>query len=275
MPFASMNGINLYYESTGVGDPALIFIHGYTCDHTDWDLQVKLFASRYRVITVDLRGHGESTGNMTSGTIDDFTGDVSTLMKSLNLSKVALIGHSMGCRVALATYLQNPKSVVGVVLVEGSQMGKGDPSQATMAARKRIEELGFQQYAGRRFAGMFFGEHNPALKDRIIARAMRLDPNYGTRVGSAFPGWDAANIERALSNLKVPLLVIQSTGQDDKLQYYSLRSSDNTPWLSLVRKIVPTARVEVIPGHGHFIMLEAPDETNELIDSFVKELKGQ
>ena len=275
MPFASVNGINLYYESTGVGDPALIFIHGYTCDHTDWDLQVKLFASRHRVITVDLRGHGKSSGNMTNGTIDDFTGDVSALMKSLDLSRVALIGHSMGCRVALATCLQNPKSVAGVVLVEGSQMGKGDPNQATMAAKKRIEELGFQEYARRRFAGMFFGEYDPALKDRIVARAMRLDQNYGTRVGSGFAGWDAANLERALSNLKVPLLVIQSTGLDDKLQYYSLRSSDDTPWLSLVKKLVPTARVEVIPGHGHFVMLEAPDHTNELIDSFVKKLKNQ
>jgi pimeloyl-ACP methyl ester carboxylesterase len=196
-------------------------------------------------------------------------------MKSLDLLRVALIGHSMGCRVALATWLQNPKSVAGVVFVDGSQMGKGDPNQATMAVKKAIEELGFQEYARRSFAGMFFGEYDPALKDRIVARAMRLDPNYGTRVRSGFSGWDAANIERALSNLKVPLLVIQSTGLDNKLQRYSLRSSDDTPWMSLVKKLVPTARVEVIPGHGHFVMLEAPDQTNELIDSFVKKLKRQ
>jgi len=275
MPFASVNGINLYYESTGVGDPALILIHGYTGDHTDWDLQVRMFASRHRVITVDLRGHGESSGNMTNGTIDDFTGDVSTLMKSLNLSKVALIGHSMGCRVALATYLQNPKSVAGVVLIDMSQMGKGDPNQAIVAAKRAIEEPGFQEYARRMLNGMFFGDYDRALKDRIVARAMRLDPNYGTRVGSSFPGWDAANLERALSNLKVPLLVIQSTGLDDRLQRYSLRSSEDSSWLSLVKKLVPTARTEVIPGHGHFVMLEAPDQINKLIDSFVKKLKNR
>jgi pimeloyl-ACP methyl ester carboxylesterase len=212
---------------------------------------------------------------MTNGTIDDFTADVSALMNSLELSRVVLIGHSMGCRVALATCLQNPKSVAGVVLVDGSQMGKGDPNKASMVAKKAIEELGFQEYARRRFAGMFIGKYDPALKNRIIARAMRLDPNYGTRVGSAFPGWDAANLERALSQLKVPLLVIQSTELDDKLQRYSLRSSDDTPYLNLVKRLVPTAKVEVIPGRGHFVMLEAPDRTNELIDSFVKKLKNQ
>ena len=119
---------------------------------------------------------------------------------------------------------------------------------------------------------MFFGEYDPALKDRIVARAMKLDPNYGTWVRSSFAGWDAANIEKALSNLKVPLLVIQSTGLDAGLQRYSLKSGDETPWMDLVKRFVPTARIEVIPGHGHFIMLEAPDQTNEFIDSFIKRL---
>src|SRR5512136_139975 len=153
MPFASVNGINLYYESTGVGDPALLFIHGWTADHTDWDLQVKPLASHHRVITVDLRGHGKSSGNTTNGTIEEFAGDVSTLMKSLDLSRVVLIGHSMGCRVALATCQQNPKSVAGVVLVDGSKMGKGDPNQASMEVKKAMEEPGFQEYMRRSLGG--------------------------------------------------------------------------------------------------------------------------
>ena len=272
MPFIHLNEIDLFYESTGTGSPPLLFIHGYTCDHTDWDFQVRRFAPAHRVVTVDLRGHGQSSGYQTNGTIDDFASDIGGLMKTFALSRVVLIGHSMGCRVALATCLRNPKSVAGMVFVDGSQMGKGDPNKATAAVKKVIEQLGFQEYARRSFAEMFFGEYDPALKDRIVARAMKLEPNYGTRVRSGFSGWDATNIEKALSNLKVPLLVIQSTGLDAGLQRYSLKSGDETPWMDLVKRFVPTARIEVIPGHGHFIMLEAPEQTNEFIDSFVKRL---
>jgi hypothetical protein len=83
--------------------------------------------------------------------------------------------------------------VAGVVFVDGSKMGKGDPAAAVIAVRNAIEKIGFQDNARRSFAGMFFGDDEVALKNRIIARAVRLDPQFGIRARSSFPGWDAAS----------------------------------------------------------------------------------
>jgi len=264
--------VDLYYESIGTGNPPLVFIHGYTCDHTDWDFQIKRLGDTYQVVTCDLRGHGQSTGTNTNGTIEDFATDVESLMSTLNLRGAVLIGHSMGCRVALETYLQNPSPVTGIILVDGSRMSEGNPNGTVAAVTKSIEQIGFQEYTRHDFAGMFLGEYDTALRDRIVARAIKLDLQYGIRVRSSFPGWDAAKMESALSNLRVPLLVIQSTGLNENLERYSLKRGDNTSWLDLVKRLVPTARIKIIPSHGHFIMLEAPDRTCELIISFIEKL---
>jgi pimeloyl-ACP methyl ester carboxylesterase len=273
MSILHLKEVDLYYESIGCGNPPLVFIHGYTCDHTDWEFQVKRLRDTYQVVTCDLRGYGQSTGVNTNGTIEDFASDVNSLIRTLNLRGAILIGHSMGCRVVLETYLQNPGSVSGIILIDGSRMGQGNPQEVVAAFKKSIEQIGFQKFTRHEFNGMFLGEFDTIMKDRLTARAINLDPQYCIRVRSGFPGWDAAKMESALSNLKVPLLIIQGTGINENLKRYSLKKGDNTSWLNLVKRLVPTAGIEIIPDRGHFIMLEAPDRTCELIISFAEKLK--
>lgn len=117
MSVLHLKDLDLYYESIGNGNPPLVSIHGYTCDHTDWDYQAKRLKDTYQVVNCDLRGHGQSTGINTKGTIEEFAGDVGQLMRTLNLPGAVLIGHSMGCRVALETCRQNLGSVAGVILI--------------------------------------------------------------------------------------------------------------------------------------------------------------
>ena len=80
-------------------------------------------------------------------------------------------------------------------------------------------------------------------------------------------------METALSSVKIPLLVIQSTGLNKNLERYSLNKGDNTSWTDLVKRLVPEAKIEIIPGHGHFIMLESPIETTQLIISFIEKIR--
>ncbi len=275
MSILHLNEVDLYYESIGNGSPPLVFIHGYTCDHTDWDLQLKHLRDTYQIVTCDLRGHGQSKGINMSGTIEEFASDVENLMEALNLRGAVLIGHSMGCRVALETYLRNPSSITGIILLECSRQGEGNPKAVVAALTKSIEQIGFPEYIRHNFAGMFFGEYDTTLMERVLARAMKMDPQYAIRVRSNFFSWDAAKMELALSNLRVPLLVIQSTGRNKNLERYSLKVGDSTSWLDLVKRLVPTARIKIIPGHGHFINMEAPDRTCELIISFIEKLKKQ
>ena len=273
MPVMRLKEADIYYESTGDGNPPLVFIHGFTCDHTDWDFQVKHLSRTNRVITCDLRGHGQPTGARLSVTIEDMARDTASLLKLLGVRDAILIGHSMGCRVVLETGLQNPKLVAGVVFVDGSQQVRGNPADAAETFRKALESTGFPAYARSNFGGMFFGDYDVSLKDRIIARALRLNPEFGISLRSNFAGWDATRAEKALSELKVPLLAIQSTGVDAKGERYSLKKGETTPWLDMVKRLVPSSRIEILPGHGHFVMLEATDPVNELIALFAAQFR--
>ena len=82
--------------------------------------------------------------------------------------------------------------------------------------------------------------------------------------------WDAANMERALASVQVPLLVIQSTYLNAERRRVALKPGETTPWLDLVRRKAPQAQIEIVPGVGHFPQLEAPEQVNKLLSGLIK-----
>jgi pimeloyl-ACP methyl ester carboxylesterase len=80
--------------------------------------------------------------------------------------------------------------------------------------------------------------------------------------------WDASLMDEALARVRAPLMAIQSTTRDAQLRRTPLTARDTSPWLELLRKAVPGARIEIVPGVGHFTQLEAPDEVNRLLSEF-------
>jgi pimeloyl-ACP methyl ester carboxylesterase len=94
-PYAtSADGVPVRYDGYGAGGPAIVFVHGWSCDRGYWDGQVAHFAERHRVVTVDLAGHGESGLGRTAWTIPSFGEDVVAVVDRLELSDMVLAGHS-------------------------------------------------------------------------------------------------------------------------------------------------------------------------------------
>lgn len=121
----------IHHVVTGQGWPPVIFVHGFACSHSDWDAQVAYLSPRHTTVAVDLRGHGASPGAADKCSIGQFGADVAQVMRSLALPPAVLVGHSMGCRVAIEAALQAPAHTAGVILVDGSQFA------STMAATLR------------------------------------------------------------------------------------------------------------------------------------------
>jgi pimeloyl-ACP methyl ester carboxylesterase len=94
-----------------------------------------------------------------------------------------------------------------------------------------------------------------------------LPPEIGANLFPAMVRWDAAHVEAALAAVRVPLLVIQTTTLNAERKRIPLKAGDTTPWLELVRSRVPQARVEVLPGLGHFAQIDAAQQVNALIGS--------
>jgi pimeloyl-ACP methyl ester carboxylesterase len=269
MTFLERQGTTLAYARHGDGDPPLLFVHGLAGAQDDWQPQVDFFRTRQCVVTCDLRGHGASDGDPADCSIETYGADVSALLRALQLAPAVLVAHSAGCRVVLQAYLECPARVAGLVLVEGSRVGTGDPVTAEQTMRQRMRIVGYATTMRQLFAGMFFEGADPALEDRIVGRALALPEATGMALLPRLLRWDAQYMDTALAQVAVPVLVIQSTYINPERVRVPQQPGTSTPWTDLVRQLVPAAEIEIVGGAGHFVMLEAPEAVNRLLAAFV------
>ena len=126
------DGVTLSYEEAGGGEPSVLLVHGWCCDHTYFAPQVEHFAGRgHRVVAVDLRGHGKSDKPQQGYTMQVFADDLAWLCERLGLAKLVVIGHSMGGIVAFDLAARYPALPSAVVL----------PSAARAAIPEFLEAL--------------------------------------------------------------------------------------------------------------------------------------
>ncbi len=259
----------MHYVHEGRGAPALVFVHGYCCELGDWQPQLDYFVSRNEVVACDLRGHGKTPGRPEECSIENFGGDVAALVTNLELRRAVLVGHSMGCRVVLEAARLMPERVAGLVLVDGSRFATGDPAAAERAAKAAIDKEGYAAFSAALFGEMFVP--GSARAAEILARVAAKPPEVPAALWPRSARWDAGQLESALAAVRAPLLAIQSTVRDPvTLKRASLKPGESSAWLDLLRSRVQGARLEVIPGIGHFTQLDAPERVNQAIERFLE-----
>ena len=248
--------------------PPLVFVHGFACSRTDWRAQVDSLAPRTTVVEWDLPGHGSTPGTTADCTIEAYGAGLARALRELESEPAVLVGHSMGCRVALEANRCQPDAVAGLVLVDGSRIAQGDPLAARRAMAGELAGDGYRRFVREFFGSMFFPSSDPALATAICDRAMRLPAEVGRALMTDLAGWDAGEVEAALDAVDVPVLVIQSTTMDSALRRVPLDPGRNSPWLDLIRAHVSDATVAVLPGPGHFPQIEMAGKVTGLIAGF-------
>ena len=235
----------------------LVFVHGFACTHADWRLQLAHFGADHETHAPDLRGHGRTHARPEDCSIETFGADIAALLEGKELKGAVLIGHSMGCRVVLQAALNAPERVAAIALVDGS----------FQAANAPVVIENYPEFARKMFEQMFLAPSE--IGAAIVERAVRLPESIGAALLPRMWRWDAENMERALAAVKVPLLVIQSTSLNAERKRVALKAGETTPWLDIVRRNAPHARIEIIPGVGHFPQLETPEQVNKLLSGLV------
>jgi pimeloyl-ACP methyl ester carboxylesterase len=225
----------------------LLFIHGAGGSHKLWEYQLNFFD---HAIAVDLAGHDVGAGR---NTIDEYVEEVKRFCDENSLRNIVMIGHSMGGGIAQKFALDYQEYLKAIVLVcTGAKLRVAPNIFAAIKenhaqAIELITELAFSKKAP--------GE----IRKRTAEEIMRISPEV---IYSDFEACDKFNVMSRLKEIKLPTLII--CGLEDQL----------TPvkYSEYLKNNIPNSRLEIIADAGHMVMLEKPEELNERLEKFIKEL---
>ena len=246
---AQVDGANVHWTSTGSG-PAIIFVHGWTCDESSWQHQVPAFSKRYRVITLDLPGHGKSDLPKNGAfSMELFARAVEAVRSEAKVDRAVFVGHSMGTPVIRTYALMYPAHVAGLVLVDGLVQVAGGQSGFTPPPMVGKEGLAAREKMVR---GMFGPATTPQLQEHILK--MMLGTKEATASGAMLATWDQSWVKN--DPITAPVLGV-----------YAARPVASR---EAITRIFPKVEYHEIPGSAHFLMMEKPDEFNSLLGTFLK-----
>jgi len=265
-----INGTTIAFEARGAGDVSLLFIHGMSCNHEDWKDQLDYFEKDHQVIGVDLIGHGQSSKHISEAvTIERMASDVIGIVNNLGIDSIVLVGHSLGCRVALEVFNQAPHKISKLVLVDGSKIGEGDPEQAYKDMIDILENEDYVTNMKAMFKDMVSTLTKPHIADRIIKNAASMPKELGKGLAPNMMKWDAGKFDTIISKIDIPVLLIQSTYINPDRKRIMLNEGDSSPYIEKFASIVQNLQVKIISQSGHFPMIEKPDGVNAVINRFL------
>ncbi|MFV0493279.1 MAG: alpha/beta fold hydrolase [Pseudorhodobacter sp.] len=261
---------DIYYRVTGTaGDlPDLVFVHGFLCDHRDWDLLVTRLSDRFRCIVLDLPGHGNSTDPHASMMNAGKT--VNAVRRAAGSHSAILIGHSLGTKIIREAYRQDPQGICGQVLIDGS-LYVSDRETMLKNAHAAIAN-GIDAFRSALFGRMFTDRTTPEQRTFLLDRAHSVDPDFARAFFLDSVDWDTRFALTTLDMLDVPGLVIQATTFDSQFRWRSLPPGGSTDLIDAMRDRLEDFELVVIPDTGHFVMTEEPESTAAAIARFVERI---
>jgi pimeloyl-ACP methyl ester carboxylesterase len=265
----------LAVEVAGDGPAALIFMHGGGGGRCDWQVSLQHFEAAWRVVAFDFPGHGASNTPLAprDASVSHLAQAGIELMRRHGRSTNALIGHSMGCWVALEAYRQAPALISALVLIECSLFPSERP--ARQALIEAVRRIGGKALLSQQYPDMFLPLSDPALVASCLKRLEGISPTFIENIIVSTIEWDGDHMADTLRSLEVPLLIVQSTGVDESGRRRPLASLSDSVWVQFVKACSPDAQVELIGNSGHFPQLDQPQAVNNAVERFLARVLGR
>jgi len=257
MPKLHINDIDLYYEEHGQDQPVLL-IHGLGSSSLDWERQTPVFSTQYKVIALDLRGHGQSQKPSGPYSMSLLASDTAELIKSLGLGPVHLVGISLGGMIAFQLAVDSPELVKSMVIVNASpeMIVRTIKDRWQVFMRNMIVRLfGMRKMGEVLSQRMFPKPEHEDIRQMFVERWAKNDPKAYMASMRSIINWSVAD---QLENIDIPTCVI-AADQD----YSSLESKR-----SYVNRM-PQAELVVIEDSRHATPVEHPEEFNKEVMLFL------
>lgn len=244
----SEDGVMIYYDVRGQGDKALVFVHCWSCDRSYWQNQVDEFAKDYRVVTIDLAGHGQSGTARKTWTMAAFGADVASVVNKLDLHNVVLIGHSMGGPVVIEAARRLQGRVTGLVGVDNFQDFNEKATQEQIDEFLAAFKGDFPKTTDGFVRSMFPQTADSALVTRIASDMAAAPPGIAL---DAIAQTFLYDYRAALAEVRLPIRTISNDS------YPTMTETNN--------QIAASFKVRLMPATGHFPHLVDPTTFNRLL----------
>ena len=254
---AAADGVSIAYSAAGSGEPALVFVHAGLANRRFWSAQLRAFSARYRVVALDLPGHGESGSNRVKWGVPEFGRDVEAVLEAEKLGAVIMVGNSLGGPVAVEAALLRPQSVLAVIGVDTFQ--RVNYTVTPEHARRRADAFR-EDFAGsveQMLTTLFHPDADPALVADVRRQMLEVSVETVHAMFLSMGGYDLA---AAVRRLRPPLRAING----------DLYPSD----IESVREVKSDFDVVIMARAGHFPMLERPTEFDAHLSDLVRRLLG-
>lgn len=240
----------IHFLEGGTGSTTLVFVHGWLGDLSVWEPTMRRFAPHYRVVALDLAGHGASSRDRTQWTVENFGADVAAVVRVLQLQHVVLIGHSMSGPICVAAVDQLGPCVEALIPVDTMLDVEWDMPPEAWAGFFDGLRKEFPSAVESFFRGFLVAKTSPKdVIDGIVEKARRADPKIAVPMLERAREFD---LKRSLASLSIPI--------------HAINSDMNPTRLEVNRKYAPRFDCDVIAGVGHWPHLEAPQEFGDALE---------
>ena len=255
------DGVEIAYDVRGTGDTTLLFVHCWSCDRSYWQEQLDVFAEDYRVVAVDLAGHGASGTDRDLWTVAGYAGDIQAVVEELGLERVVLIGHSMGGSVSVEAARLMPEQTIGVACVDTLHNAEAefDPNFAEeLATRLEGDFVGVRSEL---LGQMFLPASDGKVKAWVAGKG---ESAYAPAAIALMRDFATFDLAAAMAEVEVPIRCVNANALPPLIPETAVE----------INRKYADFDADIMDGVGHFLLLEQPEEFNARLRGAIAEIEG-
>ncbi len=269
MPKLNVNGAEVHYQEHGAGEQTIVFAHGLLFDGRLFAPQVEALQDRYRCITFDFRGQGQSEVTPDGYDMDTLAEDAAALIEALDCGPCHFAGLSMGGFIALRLAIHRPELLRSIMLLDTS----ADPEPADNVPRYRrlnfvARWFGLRLVAGKVMPILFSQSflNDPQRRDEQAEYRRRVIGNHRLGISRAVRGViERQGVADELHQITVPTLIL--VGEEDVATVPAKSER--------LHSLIAGSQLVTIPAAGHSSTLEQPARVNAELEKFLQDMAAQ
>jgi pimeloyl-ACP methyl ester carboxylesterase len=244
----------------------VVFVHGWACGWQDWSGVTSRLSDDFQIGVVKLPGSPDAVPLKGAISLSECAAHVIAHADELGFERFAVVGHSMGARIAIELAANWQGRVSHLLLLDGSNVPE-DPDEAVARLAEQLAQHGQQKWAEETVEAMMVDYLDPDQKRDLVNRAAHYPADVLIAYYHAMAAWDRDNFVAAVDRLACPVTIMQSTSLDENEVRRPATTHPSSLWLDVLRARVRGAVINLVSNTGHFMMLERP----QLIADWVKD----